>query len=69
MPYRSGVKAFDDIHFMQEGIRQVAVSGVPQAQVRSAEIIFHRTMLNTAVAYNVSPSVFSQALFSLGVRS
>jgi hypothetical protein len=69
MPYKSGVKAFDDIHLMQEMVRQVSVSGATQAQIIAAERIFYRALINAAVAYNISPSVFTHALFSLGVRS
>jgi hypothetical protein len=69
MPYRSGTKSFDDVLFMQEGIRQTAVAGATQSQARQAEILYHRVLYQTALLYNVSPSVYVQALHSLGVRS
>jgi hypothetical protein len=69
MPYRSGVKAHDDTVLAAEGARQVAVAGATQANVTSAEITFYRTCYKSALNNNVSPSVFTQALFALGVRS
>jgi hypothetical protein len=70
MPYRSGVKAHDDTVLAAEGVRQVAVAAASnQAAAISAEITFYRACYKSALTNNVSPSVFTQALFSLGVRS
>jgi hypothetical protein len=69
MPFKSGTKAFDDILLMQEMLRQVSIPGATQAQIITIERTFYRALINAAVSSNVSPSVFSQALRSLGAHS
>jgi hypothetical protein len=70
MPYRSGVKAHDDTVLMAEGVRQTAVATASsQAAVIVAELTFFRTCFKSALNNNISPSVFSEALKSLGVQT
>jgi hypothetical protein len=71
MPYKSGVKPHDDTVLAAEGVRQTATAaaGASMSAIRTADIAFYRTCYSSAVANSISPSVFSQALFSLGVRS
>jgi hypothetical protein len=71
MPYKSGVKSHDDVILAAEGVRQTAVqaAGTNMSAARTAEISFYRTCFTSALANNISPSNFSMALFSLGVRS
>jgi hypothetical protein len=69
VPYKSGNKPFDDQHALLEGQRQTSLLGATQVQARTAEITFYRGLLNAALANNVSASVFSQALRSLGVQT
>jgi hypothetical protein len=53
-----------------EGVRQVAVSTASsQAAVIGAEITYYRGCFKAALANNLSASVFSQALKSLGVQT
>ena len=66
---KTGNKTFDDAAAAAEGVRQVAVAGGTQANVMSAEITYFRALYKNALANNISPSNFTQALFSLGVRS
>jgi hypothetical protein len=50
-----------------ESTRQVAVAAAStQASVTSAEISFYRTCRTSALANNVSPTVYIDALKSLG---
>jgi hypothetical protein len=53
-----------------EGVRQVAVAAATnQAAVISAELTYFRACFKAALANNISPSNFSQALKSLGVQT
>jgi hypothetical protein len=61
--------AFNATANAAEGVRQVACAGATQAACISAEITYYRTCFKAAIANNVSPSVFSQALKSLGVQT
>jgi hypothetical protein len=64
---KTGNKAFDDQALLLETQRQsVAVPGVSQANIMSAEITYFRGMIKNALATGVSPSNFTQALKSLG---
>jgi hypothetical protein len=62
-------KAFDDGASSIESARQVAIVGATQSAINGAEITAARALYKLAIANNISPSVFSQALFALGVRS
>jgi hypothetical protein len=68
--YKTSVAAFDAAVWQAEGIRQTSVlaAGANMAAARSAEITYFRTCYNAAVSSNVSASVFSQALKSLGTN-
>ena len=67
--YRTSVTAFDAAVLAAESARQTAVSGATQVVARSAELTYFRTCYNAAIANNISPSVFSEALKSLGVQT
>jgi hypothetical protein len=59
--------AFNAAGNAAEGVRQVAVAAATtQSAVRTAEISYYRTVYAAALANNVSPSNFAQALKSLG---
>jgi hypothetical protein len=63
-------KAFNDTCNALEAARQVSVAAsTTQAAATSAEITYFRACYKAALANNISPAVFVQALFSLGVRS
>jgi hypothetical protein len=66
---KTGNKTFDDAAVAAEGVRQTAVSGATQSAAIAAEITYYRALFKSAVANNVSASVFSQALKSLGVQT
>jgi hypothetical protein len=64
---KSGVKAHDDACAKAEGARQVAVASASnQGAVRSAEVTYYQTVKASAISNNISPSVFADALRSLG---
>lgn len=63
----SGNKTHDDTVRAAEGSRQAAaVAGASQATVRSAEIVFYRSVLASALANGCSPSAAVRALQELG---
>jgi hypothetical protein len=65
--YKSGNKAFDDQAAALETTRQAAsVPGASQATVMAADIAYYRGMVKNAIAQNISPSLYNQALKSLG---
>jgi hypothetical protein len=66
--FKTGVTAFDTAVYAAELTRQNAVAGATQAAAMTAEIAYYRACYKAAVANNLSPSVFSQALTSLGVN-
>jgi hypothetical protein len=64
---KTGIRAHDDTCAKAEAARQVSVAGASsQAAVRSAEISFYQTVKASALSNSVSPSVFTDALRSLG---
>lgn len=54
---------------LNEGVRQVAVTGATQAAARTAEIAFHRACLASAQTNNCGTGPFLAALRDLGVGS
>jgi hypothetical protein len=74
-PFKTGVKAHDDAVAAAEGIRQQGVATAAgtgatlASNVRSVELTYFRTCYNSALTNNISASIYTQALKSLGVQS
>ena len=65
---QSGIKAHDDVVNAAENVRQAAVTAASsQSAARTAEIVFHRACVKSALANGISPSAAMQALRELGV--
>jgi hypothetical protein len=71
-PTKTGIVAHDSAVAKAEAIRQSAVQSAAgtgatlQANVRAAEVTFYSTVKASALANNVSPSAFTDALRNLG---
>ena len=63
----TGIKGHDDIVAKAEGVRQSVAAGSSQATYISADVVFHRAVVKSALANGVSPAASMQALKSLGV--
>lgn len=64
----SSVKAHDDTQNKAEGIRQgAAAPNATRATIVTAEVLFHRAVVKSALANNVSASSSMMALKELGV--
>jgi hypothetical protein len=64
---KTGIKAHDDPVAVAEGKRQTAVAAASnQAAVQSAEVTFYQTVKASDLANNVSSSVHTYALKTLG---
>jgi hypothetical protein len=64
----TGIKVHDDAILRAENARQVSTAAATtQAAVISADVIFHRAVVRSAIANNVSPAASMAALKSLGV--
>jgi hypothetical protein len=62
--------AFNATANAAEGVRQTAVAAAAnQAAATSAELTYFRACYKAAIANNISPSIFSNALKSLGVQT
>jgi len=68
--HKTSNPAFDAAANVAEATRQSAVqSASSQAAVVSAEQTYFRSVYKAAIANSLSPSVFTQALKSLGSQS
>lgn len=62
----SGNKSHDDTVAKAEGVRQSVAVGSSQATYISADVVFHRAVVKSALANGVSPSASMAALRELG---
>jgi hypothetical protein len=67
--HKTSNPAFDATANTAEAVRQSAIVNASQAAVISAEVTYFRSVYKAAIANNVSPAVFIQALESLGAHS
>ena len=67
--HKTSNPAFDAAANVAEAVRQSAIVGASQPAVMSAEVTYFRSVYKAAIANNVSPSVFIEALKSLGSQS
>jgi hypothetical protein len=64
----TGIKVHDDGVLRAENTRQVSTAAATtQAAVISADVVFHRAVVKSALANGVSPAASMQALKHLGV--
>jgi hypothetical protein len=63
----SGIKGHDDAVLRAENVRQSVPAGSSQATYISADVVFHRAVVKSALANGVSPAASMQVLKSLGV--
>lgn len=63
----SGVKGHDDTANKAEGARQATVTGATQPTIITAEVLYYRAVVKSALTNNVSTSAAMQALKELGV--
>jgi hypothetical protein len=64
----TGVKVHDDLVLRAENTRQISTAAAStQAAVISADVIFHRAVVQSALKNGVSPSAAMMALKHLGV--
>ena len=67
MSHNTSNKTFNDTANSAEAARQAAsVPGATQTVVMSADVAYFRSVIKAAVANGISPSVYNQALRSLG---